>query len=475
MSALWRMIVQPHAQRRNRGATWPVWAVVGLAAVAAGWAVAGRTTGRAAHLTAFFAGLGAALLVTLLWIAEALPGLMRQASPLSLRLVPGARRRLALALTLEWLAAVALDALALGPIIGHPVQVALGGALFLLFACWQARWPWGGFVAPPLIVLLLGPPTARVFLAKAGFFEGNPVVLGVGAAVVVAGGALTLRMLLPPGGEAQHAVWARFRRFGSLGSTARATIPARAGERVLYAGYFGTLRRALVATPGSGARLVPLCLGPDAHWTVTLLVFPVGASLGAVPFLAASALAGGDPRVQLGIAVVLAAVSLVLFPVGQLGLMRLALWRRRREQALVRLAPGVPAGVALNRALARHLLVPFMAAWSVGLAGALLLGAVGPVLPAPFAGAVLAGSFITLPLAGLVLDDYARLRSPSVARGLVLLGAVVTLSVVVAWLYRAPVAAVAVASVLAAAAFVAARWRRMLAAPPAFPAGRLAD
>ena len=152
------------------------------------------------------------------------------------------------------------------------------------------------------------------------------------------------------------------------------------------------------------------------------------------------------------------------------------LYARPREQALLRLAPFFPA--VLNALLARTLLRRFLQRWAVTSVVALLLawlfGAGGGELLR------LSVAWCMPPLAGaLLLNDYARRRPSGLGLKLVaLLWTCITVLMVVAAMaekfHLAAWLATGVAALAIALAFARLRLHAMLAAPPAFPAGRIA-
>lgn len=145
----------------------------------------------------------------------------------------------------------------------------------------------------------------------------------------------------------------------------------------------------------------------------------------------------------------------------------------RTEQALLALTPAAPAAAQMNRVLARLLMAGFGGCWAIlalaTLAALLILGA----QPGELArvGAVWA---MALPLVAVPLRDFARNEGPPEwpwALVLAMLAGCAALACggagrsQVWW-------AVGAGGVLAGAALAYWRWRVMLAAAPAFPAGR---
>lgn len=151
-------------------------------------------------------------------------------------------------------------------------------------------------------------------------------------------------------------------------------------------------------------------------------------------------------------------------------------YRRTAEQSLVRLAPAAPDAGALNRALARYLLVRFAAMWALcGVVTVTLLWVLGATVDEALRAAVVCA--LALVLAGALLRDYAGGDGGNRLQPLIFaLGASAVLiaapAAVRGKLSGATWAWLALAGLAAAALFVWRRWRRMVQAPPAFPAGR---
>lgn len=212
-------------------------------------------------------------------------------------------------------------------------------------------------------------------------------------------------------------------------------------------------------------------LGPRMHASLTGLVTPfvfTGCGLG---LLAASSLDVSWKAMRFPIAcmplILQAAALFVVF-----NAMRFV----PREQALLRLAPLAPAAPMLNAVLGRALLRRFLLQWAVTSAMALailaLLGT-GPGDLLRFA------SLYCLPLlAGTaLLHDYARWRVTSVglqlaATALVAFTLIMLLLAMTRKYHPAAWLAMGVASVALSMLLARLRWHAMLAAPPAFPAGR---
>ncbi|HWW69792.1 MAG TPA: hypothetical protein VN089_07625, partial [Duganella sp.] len=145
--------------------------------------------------------------------------------------------------------------------------------------------------------------------------------------------------------------------------------------------------------------------------------------------------------------------------------------------ALYRLAPAAPPARDINRVFARALLLRFARIWLVALAGLVCidLAHTGSLAPRVYP---LALASLTLPLACLLLPDYARLRAKRIVIGWAV-ALVVTFALFVAMDRRHPdFPWLMPAGVIAAGTLLTlwVRWWSMVKTlPPAFPVGRLAD
>lgn len=148
------------------------------------------------------------------------------------------------------------------------------------------------------------------------------------------------------------------------------------------------------------------------------------------------------------------------------------LWASRREQALIRLLPGMPQGRTLNLAVARLQWRDFGVSWllTTGLLLALGAGAGNQRL-------------LCLPLAALPVATWMLTRRPALMRGPTAMAAVapsfafLALAGILYALARdlgVPLWSLALAMVALSAPLLAWRWRRLVAAPMALPTGRLA-
>ncbi|MFP5391321.1 MAG: hypothetical protein ACLGI6_07215 [Gammaproteobacteria bacterium] len=152
-----------------------------------------------------------------------------------------------------------------------------------------------------------------------------------------------------------------------------------------------------------------------------------------------------------------------------------AIARSAPEQALYRLTPAAPRAPELNRVLATTLVRTLLVLWAVCTV-LLLAGSAWLEMDAIDLWREAALMLATLAWIGWPLRDHARPAGAPGWRGVVL-GMAMTLLAGAAvlsvgqWTWW-PVSLVVLAGV--STAFIVRRWRQMMAAPPAFPAGRLA-
>lgn len=147
-----------------------------------------------------------------------------------------------------------------------------------------------------------------------------------------------------------------------------------------------------------------------------------------------------------------------------------ALWGSRREQALLVLLPGMPQGIALNRALARQQLKHFVLVCVAGLPAFAAMAWWGgsPEVWAFFVAA--------WPLSALLWRDVSRLRAPgpwAALPYLLCVGLCLLSTLLLRW-QPALLGPWILGMVLLTAAALVWRWRRLSQWPPALPAGRLA-
>lgn len=459
MNAWQQMLMQPALERT----LWREVAATVLLLVGAALSLAVEWMGY------FPPGLGALLAITLscatavMWWALFMQSATRQNTPAAACLVPFLQRRLMTLSALVWLACSAAPALLFGVPAGHAGYTLLLCAWAQLFVT----------VGQRHAVVSLLPSVALLLLAFSGLTP--PVLASMLAAVdethvTLAGMALllplaffALRLLLPRGGEG-HYDWG-------------ARTAARAHNRkggMAHMGYYsrgGPLDMIYRARLGSAARPAERLLdglGPGAHWSRPAL---------AVFFATATAMiaSSGAGEATLRAFVPLLSASL-LVPLGlYVKSLATAIRDGAAEEGILRLTPMAPPLRSFNRDLAVALLGRFGIAWAAYLA----CSAVAFALTTHSWSAWLLGAALTATLAPVLLGDHAResgWRSSTMVVGAAMLALPALLGMLDhGMISPALVAAIVVVLLAWTLISLRRRWTRMLAAAPAFPAGRLAS
>lgn len=466
--AIWRAA----AAQRQPGAARTLYLTAGaVCACAAIVAVLGDLLG--IQVLRLFVGT-ATLTLALIWTFLFVPGAIRMNSPINAWLLPRQRRRLIQMTTTYWMLATAGIALGIGAWSAVPVSALSLLGLMLLSAGNKQ-------VVPLLVVGGNWPWLARVALPPAWADVATGSAAMAALTVLVPPAAVWgLRWLYPASGDAYLARRAdqirRLGRFDQCGEDRQPVPEGMAGQGNLS--FYRVAPRCDRRRPDPGAMLMH-ALGPMAHWTawigglVTLLI--VGGAMRLV--LAWTHAAGMQALVGWMMSVGPALLALTIaFSTAQYGQQ---LRRTPGEQALLRLTPLAGDAALLNRRLAARMLRQALAVWAVltatVLTVTLLVGAGPDAFVRQLGLCSLAGQ---VAMTGL-LGDYAdgsggwnlmlglRAAALAAAQALVAVGlGRLTGTTAWPWLVVLPLAVCCV--------LVRRDWRRMLAAPPAFPAGRMA-
>lgn len=460
---LWRAAVA-HANPRLSAITrWgtSILAVVACAAVA-------YTDGPRAALA--LAWCLASIFLLLSWIWRFLPGAMKLASPANAQLVPQMRQRL---VELSWLvccvgiAGIASapyeDGSELGVWLMWIVVLLLGGALgvaghragsaFIIVASFSSLL---ASQVPEALTALLSHPLVVV------------LALPVYAGVIL----LAVRAMFPQAGERHWDMLARRARWATAAGKSDPLVEELAGKRA-RGWYAASLRRDCARR--DGRRLVLHALGPGFHLGEFVVVLAYMAAI--VAGIGVLAIWRADRIVVDGLGWVFTSMLLVVplvhcVRIGQLsgGL--------ASAQALVRLAPAMPAAAArFNRRLGRALLLQALTVWGLTVGAALLLAALGGAGPEALL-RVASLACMILPVVAVPLRDHASTRQSAAAATATLL----LVSLVVSVLLGGAVNAFTGIPVLPVAALVSIGYtgyavvrglRTMRQAPCAFPAGRM--
>ncbi len=412
--------------------------------------------------------------VVLGWMLYFVPGAVKLNTPAAARLVPRLRRRLIEVTVLVWALAVAMATL-LSLNTKLPTALVLLGtggwiAAFGLAQSGQKLGTWVQFAFTGSFVFHRHIPPA--------LFEG--VQHGTGFAValllMLAFAAYALQAMFLNGGERHYAAReAQVLQIERMSPTGQ--FRERRQNRFDASLYRWVLQRDSAAR--NSGRLLAHLLGARNHWVNRAVVLAAIVALAGVALLVTHAKAGPETRQLVKDIGWMFPLPLLLGAMFDTEKRNVRLKDTAAEQALVRLAPPLPAGApAFNRKVAVMLLRIALLEWAM-LAGAVLCVGVmtGASAASLFTQACLC--CLTLPLVGATLRDHAH-RSGLLGWRL-LLGFALSLAVsagVGMELNRftglPPAVGAALASIAIAAVLVARGFRRAETAPYAFPAGRLA-
>lgn len=422
---------------------------------------------------------GHALLVWLigcigyLWFGTFVKSATRQNQPAYACLVPGLRSRL-MTLTALLFLACTLAATALAAVlIGHAGYALVCAGMFGVYMLFAQRYPAVNFLV--LLLPFMGMWPLDKLLAAADAI-GEPMVAGVGAIAVILLGMLGVRIAFPQGGD-RH--WDWHRRLGREAARLNGAVPAAGaapGPRwtvCMRFAYLSALRRDSRGGASQG-RMMLHTLGMAAY-DGNGIAFVLASTLAMA--LAGRHVAGlGDPEVMrmAGSAMqgCLLMASLMYAVAASSSAARFGV-----EQGLYRLTPAAPAASRLNRVLARALLLRCLRLWLISLAGAACIDA---VIFGQLRGVTYALATLTLPFVGLTLRNYAAMRrrtgeSAALAGTLLLVLLYIAVLMLERMLPAFPWFWAGSAVALATAIGLGLGWRRMMALPPALPAGRRAS
>ena len=298
----------------------------------------------------------------------------------------------------------------------------------------------------------------------------SDTVLTVGCLLTVPFAAWALGAAFPAGGERHFAMLAPQANAQALDSTEGTLALLRAGESraPLYTMF---LRRDLAATQGRRALWLHV-LGRYSqrfNFVLPFIVF-AAAMLALEPILKLF-----STRPDMMGMLIRVGFGMLFFSLYMWCRFSMGMRTTQREQALVRLAPAAPQAERMNRVLGEHFLVACLAEWwavSVLAVGLTFWWNVG----APALQVIAALSCAALSFTGASLGDHSRKEGVDlVGQVLQSLLCLVIAIVSMFWTQNPAVWWSLVSLILAIAlGVIGMRWRDMMAAPVAFPAGRFA-
>jgi hypothetical protein len=431
-------------------------------------------------------GIGAGILLLgvllYLWWTLLLSSAIKQNQPVAC-LVPGLHRRLVRAVLLSGAAIAVVLAALYGCAFGHFMLAFLGVALLLTISLLSQRYALLGVAIP-----FMGGMEERIRHWGKDLLE--PWISGVSPGLVKPLLSLTglmmlalalrfaLRALLPQSGDAGWRMQLRMMRRESMAKNGIAEWSAASMDtrwsRFWEVHYFATLTRASTRSCQDDPMAVVMPgLGPRVDWGRSALFS--AAVLLAMLIIRATPLGG---IFSIDGALFAAWVVMAAPMLARVFLVPYALGRTATEQGILLLAPGMPPAPQLNRQLSRALLAGFIRAWAALLICACAIDWLygvpgGDWMRTP------ALATLLLPPAAFLLCDYASLRAVEIDGPLVLTligmgGLLLVFRIARDWMAPLPWSVLALICIVLAAVLLAFRWRRMLAAPPAFPTGRRA-
>lgn len=480
-AATTRAVLLAPWQQRDREAPWPrrLLAAAALLACAATAALV-PGSGRAIAVG------GGGLLLIGLWMAL-VASLLVQNHPHAARFVPGHVRRLRrVALGSGAVLSVALAAVAglglLRP--ASPALLWLMSATLLTFTAWTMRnwllWLVLSFGVPVVLGTGLLRELAPLWQALQAAWTAQPLAL---LAIALLAQGWGVARLFGDGDAAHREAYAcherlrRVSRAGMAGTPDGAAVLGPVGgwfsvpfERATAAWLRHVLRTAGPA-PRNVMRRLAVALHGHQHWVRQGVSALVALGIAGLSFIVALAWVGPNVHNHWAKGAYGIAIGLAVMGLNPCLVLPQMLWRTRREQALLRLLPGVPVGAAQNRAVAALQARHAFAAWALStLVMAGLAWAAGDA-------SLLTMSIVALPVGiACLLRDPARLRAPgSWTTVLPLL-----LYMALAWglfglekKFGVPALWFIGPSVLLSLALGLWRWRVLQAAPQPLPAGRL--
>lgn len=406
-------------------------------------------------------GAGNPLSVLAVWYwALFMSGAAAQNKPANACLVPGLTGHVRRTAALAWLLAM----IPIGAVSwAHPqgwlvlLSGSVGVTAFGLYRAGDAKF--SSVAAVSLIVYSMVPAPLNL----------DPALMAAACLLSLAFAAWSLYRAFPQGGERHHAMLGKHEMVRAMDTMEGSTAVARSAGKKRSV-YNFMLRRELAS--GDRGHLLLHVLGPSTNRLAMLgVIVAVAAGIAAsVPLMAILGLdlkLARSPNGAFSPALCVLALSWYRFVTA----MRLS----AGEQAIARLVPGLPAALELNRELGRQIFTICIREW--GLAGLLMAGLLA-LWNAPVDHYMVLAGFLAavLPMTAMGLADHSgKYRQVIVSYVLLVAFLLVLAFIAIFWTDRLPVWTGLMATILGIAiASMVSDWRTMMAAPPAFPAGRMA-
>jgi hypothetical protein len=474
-----QMLLAPWRQR-DLESPWSLWLLIALLLLGTG---AGLYI--APQLWPILLAGNAGLVLAVLWL-RVVGSLMVQNHPHVARLVPGHVRLLREAAVVSWALTTLCSALLLWLLL--PRMPSLPALLLLIsatlvFAAWAIRqwqlWFLLSFGPPVFFAAGLDKRLAPLWSALQELWAGQPWPVLTLCLLALAWGLTQLFGNGDEGHRVSYACRERMRLATRDGMAAKRGLGVfgRSGEWLGHpferaaSAWLAHVLAHVRPTQANVMRRAEIVLHGQQHWLRQCMGVVVGLSIAVPSFVIAFTMAGGSLQNNWTMGAYGMAIGLASMGFNPGFALPAMLWHSRREQALMRLLPGMPQGVALNHAVAwlqlRHALV----AWTLTTAALALL-------------AWAAGDFrlLCLGLAALPLSMLCLLRVPARMKAPTSWTAVLPVFgfILGGWglyglhqMLNVPLAALAGLCLGASVALGLWLWRVVTRAPLALPAGRL--
>jgi len=408
------------------------------------------------------------------WLLYFVPGAVKLNAPCVARLVPRLRRRLIELTVIAWLIVIAFATLmATGTKLSPALVLLATGTWIAAYGLGQSghragTWMQLAFAAVFFFSRSIPPALVDGIQHGAGF--------AIAFLLMLAFAAYALQYMFMNGGERHYVA-----REAQALQLERTSVDGQFRERK-QSRFDASLYRWVLARDSAArdsGRLLVHLLGARNHWVNRAIVLVSILALAGVALLVMRARASVETQALIRDIGWMFASPLLLGAMFDTEKRNVRLKDTATEQALMRMAPPLPAGApAFNRHLARTLLRVGLLEWAMLAATVLCLGLLSGASPADL-GMQACLCCLTLPVVAANLRDHAH--HAGLLGWRLLCGFV--LSVCISFALGAaahtvcglPVlAGAALASSVIAAALVARGFQRAATAPYAFPAGRLA-